>query len=76
MLDAHILARRIEAERIKEQMVLVEGHCRAVLDRFDHLDCLPSGAEREVRRMEFLKIRMQLGEMAQRVLRLRCSAHL
>ena len=74
MLDRHELERRMAAERATEEISRVERQCEAVLSAFDGREL--TAAERQVRRMEFLKIRTELGEIAQRVLRLRCPRDL
>jgi hypothetical protein len=76
MLDSRSLARYIAAEQAKEEMVRVERQCDVVLGALDGLGREPTTAERDVRRIEFLKIRSELGELARRVLRLRCSPDL
>ena len=74
MLDTHDLERLMAAERASEEILRVQKRCEAVLSAFDGRQL--TAAEREVRRTEFLRIRSELGELTQRVLRLRCSRDL
>jgi hypothetical protein len=73
MLDSESLENLMACERIKEELKTVEAECARILERFDHVDHEPTAAEREVRRQEFIKIRMELGELHNRFLRLKCA---
>lgn len=73
LLDTESLEKLMACERIKDELKFVEAECARILGRFDHFDQEPTAAEREVRRQEFIKIRMELGELHNRILRLRCA---
>jgi hypothetical protein len=73
MLDTESLENLMACERIKEELKTVEGECARILERFDQREEEPTAAEREVRRQEFIKIRMELGELHKRILRLSCA---
>jgi hypothetical protein len=73
MLDTESLEKLMACERIKEELKIVEAECARILGRFDHFDHEPTAAEREVRRQDYIKIRMELGELHNLILRLRCS---
>jgi hypothetical protein len=70
MLDSETLEALMTCERLKEQLKSVEAESARILGRFEHFDREPTGAERELRRRDFIKIRMELGELNHRLLRL------
>ena len=73
LLDTDSLEKLMACERIREELKNVESECDRILERFDHVDHEPTAAEREVRRQEFIKIRKELGELHNRMLRLSCA---
>lgn len=72
MLDTETLESLMACERIKDQLKRVEAESARILERFDHFDREPTAAEREVRRQEYIKIRKELGELHNRLLRMQC----
>jgi hypothetical protein len=73
-MDTTELERRIAAQRTQEEISRVESLCEANLASFEGREL--TNADRQFRRMEFLRFRAELGELAQRVLRLRCARDL
>jgi hypothetical protein len=74
MFSMRIPGIRKSESRIRTEMAAVEGQCLSILARFDALGRVPTLAERDARRIDFLAERKRLGELGSELLELRCAS--
>ena len=72
MFDAKGFETRMTEERLKAQLIALNGQCEQIVGRFDELGREPTPEEREVRRADFLATRKRLGELDNQLLGLKC----
>jgi hypothetical protein len=72
MFDAKGFENRMNEERLKAQLLALQGQCEAIVGRFDELGREPTPEEREARRADFLATRKRLGELDNQLLGLKC----
>ncbi len=73
MFNMRIPGMRKSESRIKAEIAEVENLCQSIIARFDELERVPTLAERDARRMDFLASRRRLGELGTELLALKCS---
>jgi hypothetical protein len=59
--------------RIKAEIAAVEQQCTSILARFDGWGRVPTAAERDARRLDFLSRRKRLGELETELVALKCQ---
>jgi hypothetical protein len=72
MLDLKCIEFRMTEERIKAELIAAQAECDGIIERFDHLDRLPTAEERDARVSDFLRSRKRLGELRNKLLELKC----